>query len=583
MERHKDGGSLVAEVLKAQGVPYLFTLCGGHISPILVAAKQAGIQVVDTRQEATAVFAADAVARLSGIPGVAAVTAGPGVTNTITAVKNAQLAQSPLVLLGGATATALKNRGALQDIDQRALFKPHVKWLASAKSVKQIVPLLETAFRKSQEGVPGPVFVELPVDLLYPEEVVRKWYIGEGSKARSQKSLAGRLQHIYLKRHVQKLFAGTIQTAKGVPTGSTFPAPKSRSITKAAQLLHTARQPLLIVGSQSMQHFVGAPALAQAIEHLGVPVYLAGMARGLLGAEHPLQCRHQRRQALKAADLVILAGMPCDFRLHYGRQIPRSTRLISINRNRRELYLNRHPTLAAHSDPARFLHELAAAFTPPEDTWLHWRGQLAQLQKNREEEIQTISREASSGVNPVDLLTRIDSVLDEDSMIVADGGDFVATAAYTVQPRGPLAWLDPGVFGTLGVGAGFALGAKLVRPDSEVWILYGDGSVGYSLIELDTFVRHGLPVIAVVGNDGGWSQIAREQVAILGDDTGTTLSRAEYHRAAEGLGAQGLLLDQPEKISDTLTAARQTAREGTPVLINALIGKTEFRKGAISI
>jgi acetolactate synthase-1/2/3 large subunit len=583
MENSQHGGTLVAEVLKARGVRYLFTLCGGHISPILVASRQAGLQVIDTRHEDTAVFAADAVARLSGIPGVAAVTAGPGLTNTITAIKNAQLAQSPLILMGGATATALKNRGALQDIDQQALFKPHVKWSASTKSVSQIVPLLESAFQHAQEGVPGPVFIELPVDLLYPEEVVRKWYLGEADNPASPKNLAGRLQQAYLKRHLRKLFAGPIPTVQAGPAVSLYPLPKSRNIDRAVKLLRAAKRPIMIIGSQAMMHSVKVESLVNAVEHLEIPVYLAGMARGLLGVSHPLQCRHQRRQALKAADLVILAGMPCDFRLNYGRQIPGSARLISINRNRRDLSLNRRPTLGIHSDPARFLQGLSGVFTPQEENWSTWRAQLAQYQQSREGEIQTLARETTTGVNPIDLLTRIDSVIEQDSVIVTDGGDFVATAAYTVQPRTPLSWLDPGVFGTLGVGAGFALGAKLLRPESEVWILYGDGSVGYSLIELDTFVRHGLPVIAVVGNDGGWSQIAREQVAILGDETGTTLSCADYHRAAEGLGAKGYLLDQPDAITETLTAAKSTAQGGTPVLINALIGKTEFRKGAVSI
>jgi acetolactate synthase-1/2/3 large subunit len=174
-------------------------------------------------------------------------------------------------------------------------------------------------------------------------------------------------------------------------------------------------------------------------------------------------------------------------------------------------------------------------------------------------------------------------MLPDDSLIVADGGDFVGTASYTVRPRKPLSWLDPGVFGTLGVGAGFALGASLARPDSEVWAIFGDGAFGFSLIEFDTFVRHGIPVIAVVGNDGGWAQIAREQVKMLEDDVGTVLARSDYHRAAEGLGAAGLLLDQPENIGPVLLQARELAAQGRPVLINAWLGSTDFREGSISM
>ena len=198
------GGDLVADVLVRHGVRFLFTLCGGHISPILVGAKARGVRVIDTRHEATAVFAADAVARLTGVPGVAAVTAGPGVTNTITALKNAQLAQSPLVLLGGATATLLRGRGALQDIDQMALVRPHVKSAARVTRVRDLAPALESAFRICREGVPGPVFVECPVDLLYPEALVREWY---GAKAgKTARGLKGRARLWYVERHLARLF-----------------------------------------------------------------------------------------------------------------------------------------------------------------------------------------------------------------------------------------------------------------------------------------------------------------------------------------------------------------------------------------
>ena len=199
------GGDRIGSVLHALGVPFVFTLCGGHISPILVGCKRRGIRVVDVRHESTALFAADAVARLSGRPGVAVITAGPGVSNLITALKNAQLAQSPVVVLGGATATRLRGRGALQDIDQFELVGPHVKWKASASRVREIGPLIQRAFTVACSGVPGPVFVELPVDLLYPEEVVRDWY---RSNTQGARSLSGRLLGAYLTRHLDKIFAG---------------------------------------------------------------------------------------------------------------------------------------------------------------------------------------------------------------------------------------------------------------------------------------------------------------------------------------------------------------------------------------
>ena len=214
-----NGGELIAQVLEKQGVRFLFTLCGGHISPILVGAKRIGIRVVDVRHEVDAVFAADAAFRLTGVPGVAAVTAGPGVTNTITAVKNAQLAQSAVVILGGATATLLKGRGALQDIDQMALIAPHVKWSGVAKRVRELVPLLEEAFDESRSGVPGPVFLECPVDLLYDEELVRTWYGAAGKGG----GLSGAGLRFYLQRHVRNLFAGAEKPKPSAPRRPSAP------------------------------------------------------------------------------------------------------------------------------------------------------------------------------------------------------------------------------------------------------------------------------------------------------------------------------------------------------------------------
>jgi acetolactate synthase-1/2/3 large subunit len=574
------GGDLIAEVLKAQGVQFLFTLCGGHISPILVSCKQRGIRVIDVRHEVTAVFAADAVARLTGVPGVAAVTAGPGVTNTMTAVKNAQLAQSPVVLLGGATATALKGRGALQDIDQMALFKPHVKWAKSVQRVRDLVPALETAFKISKSAIPGPVFIECPVDLLYDESIVREWY---GIKSQGGRSLSERGLKWYLNRHVNQLFAGAEATASFLPPiDFAPPSLDPASIRLAAQKLQHVERPVLLVGSQALFDAMKDQLVVTAVERLGIPVYLSGMARGLLGKQHALLMRHKRREALKEADLVILAGVPCDFRLDYGRHLRRSTYLISANLNRIDLKKNRRPNLAILGDPGLFLYQLAKDLSVP-DYWKNWREQLRQRDHDRENEIRHQAAEPNALLNPLHLCLQIEKALPPDAIIVADGGDFVATASYTVNPSGPLTWLDPGVFGTLGVGAGFALGAKLCRPESEVWILFGDGSVGYSLVEFDTFVRHNIPVLAVVGNDAGWTQIAREQIEMLKDDVGTVLRFTDYHTVVEGFGGKGFLLKESQHIEEILQQARVAVSQGYPVLVNAHIGKTAFRKGSISM
>ena len=573
------GGNRVAAVLAAQGVRFLFTLCGGHISPILTGARSAGIRVVDTRHEATAVFAADAVARLTGVPGVAALTAGPGLTNAITPIKNAQLAQSPIVVLGGATATMLKGRGALQDIDQMALLQPHVKLAIGVSNVRDLVPALERAFAEARSGVPGPVFVECPVDLLYPEEVVREWYGLGGKKG----GIAGWAQRVYLGRHVNRMFADASRTQPAPAMVEPVPAADSGVVLQIARKLKAAKRPVLIAGSQAVCEPDRVAAVAEAVDRLGVPTYLSGMARGLLGERHSLHCRHQRRRALKEADMVILAGVPCDFRLDYGRSIGRGATLVAANRSRHDLKLNRSPDVAVGADPGSFLVDLARAAPAGVEAWAEWRQKLAGRDDTREAEIDTQAAVEGELVNPVALCQAINEVLPADSVVVADGGDFVGTASYIVRPRSPLSWLDPGVFGTLGVGAGFALGAKLCRPEAEVWAIFGDGSVGYGLSEFDTFVRHELPIIAVVGNDACWSQIAREQVKLLEDDTAVMLGRTDYHRVVAGFGAGGLIIEDRESVKDVLRQARDIANGGHAVLVNALLDRSDFREGSISI
>lgn len=575
------GGDWVAQVLKAQGVQFVFTLIGGHISPILTASKARGIRVIDTRHEVNAVFAADAVARLTGVPGVAVVTAGPGVTNTLTAVKNAQMAQSPVVLIGGAAATALKGRGALQDIEQIPLFKSVVKWAKAVKRVKDIVPSLEEAFRQAQDGVPGPVFVELPVDLLYGQEIVQEWY---GIKSGGGKSLGARAVQGYLTFHARRLFAGAEGQRVSAKFAPVVPTPDGGKIGQAAARIAQAKRPLLLVGSQALLTVDAVDQVAAAVEKLGIPVYLSGMARGLLGRDHPLQMRHKRRNALREADCVILAGVPVDFRLDYGNHIRRGATFISANRSKVDLTKNRKPDVAILGDPGLFLRGLADQPALPGDR-SDWIATLRARDEARNAEIrgQMAEPSGSDRVNPLQLFAQLDRHLGEDAILVADGGDFVGTASYILQPPGPLTWLDPGPFGTLGVGAGFALGAKLARPDADVWIIYGDGSCGYSLAEFDTFARHGIAVTALVGNDAGWSQIARDQVAILGDDVATVLAHTDYDRVAAGFGGQGIRLADPELVDDALAAAAQASAQGHSVLINAILADSDFRKGSLSM
>jgi acetolactate synthase-1/2/3 large subunit len=458
--------------------------------------------------------------------------------------------------------------------------RPHVKLAAAVRRVADLAPVLEDAFETARRGVPGPTFVECPVDLLYPESTVRGWYAREtgGSGGVSARAAAW-----YATRHLDHLFAERAPLPRrrsGLQWEITVSAVTTRLVARAADLLRRAERPVVVVGSQALSRPHLAPAVADAVGTLGAPVFLAGMARGLLGRDHRLQLRRGRKEALREADVVLLAGVPCDFRLDYGCHIGRRAKVIAVDASLREAFMNRWPSLPVIAHPGEVLVALARSVSCDAGRVEPWLKALRA--RDRSHGASCLS--SCERVDPIRLCGAIDAAMDpRRSIVVVDGGDFVATASYIVRPAGPLSWLDPGVFGTLGVGAGFALGAVISRPDAEVWLLYGDGSLGYSLVELDTFRRHGLPVIAVVGNDGSWGQIARDQVSILGDDVATVLERSEYHEAARGLGAEGLVIESDEQVVPVLERAKALARRGRPVLVNVLLATTDARSGSVSI
>jgi acetolactate synthase-1/2/3 large subunit len=575
------GGDVIGEVLARRGIKHLFTLCGGHISPILVGCKKRQIRVVDMREEVNAVFAADAAARLTGNVGVAAVTAGPGVTNTITALKNAQMAESPVLVFGGATATVLKGRGSLQDIDQISILQSITKWATRVTTVKSLGPTVERAMDIALGGVPGPVFIEVPIDLLYPEETVRKWTFAEAT----MKGPLGDALRFYLRGHLYRQFEQPHVPlhAPTMPSVADFTVSSdvAGQVADVADQLARAKRPLLVLGSQTLVNQPDPNRVADALRSLGIPVYLGGMARGLLGKTSDIQFRHERGKALKQADLVIVCGFPFDFRLKYGQAIPKSAKLVGVNLSASTLRKNRIPDTAVRMHPGEFLIALSKrAKNVARNEWLTT---LREREDARDAEIGKAQPRVKGRVNPLTFFLELEKKLADDAILVADGGDFVGTASYVLRPRGPLGWLDPGVYGTLGVGGGFATGAALCRPKSEVWILWGDGSSAYSLAEFDTFVRHGLAPIAVIGTDALWAQIARDQTELLGDDVGTTLRDTSYEMVAKGYGGEGLLLDDESKIGEVLDEAKRIARSGRPVCVNVLLAASDFRKGSISV
>uniref|UniRef100_A0A8C5ETC0 2-hydroxyacyl-CoA lyase 2 n=1 Tax=Gouania willdenowi TaxID=441366 RepID=A0A8C5ETC0_GOUWI len=492
----RHGGESVAEVLRAHGIKYVFTLVGGHISPILVACEKVGIRVVDTRHEATAVFAADAVS-----------------------------------------------------------------------------------------GTPGPVFIEFPLDTLYPFHLVSKEFIPKSPP----KGLMGNLIAWYMKNHMLNLYAGAWEPRDVSPLPVHIPLATDDQVQKCIELVSRAKKPVILLGSQAVLAPTPAEEIRKALEGLGIPCFLGGMSRGILGKDSPIQIRQNRRDALKEADLVLLAGTVCDFRLGYGRVLSRHSKIIAVNRDKSQLLKNSDlfwkPTIAVQGDVGSLLVQLSKGlkgYHCPQE----WPQSLKAQDATKEAANRAKAEEKTEQhLNPLKVLYRVDELMAEDAVIVVDGGDFVGSAAYILRPRGPLHWLDPGAFGTLGVGGGFALGAKLCRPDSEVWIIYGDGSSGYSIAEFDTFTRHKTPIIAVVGNDAGWTQISREQVPMLGSNVACGLAFTDYHTVADGYGGKGYLMgrEDEEKMSDIIRKAQKETREGKATLLNVLIGKTNFREGSVSV
>jgi thiamine pyrophosphate-dependent acetolactate synthase large subunit-like protein len=365
-----------------------------------------------------------------------------------------------------------------------------------------------------------------------------------------------------------------------VSAGTSF---SNQDVHRTLKALSQSARPVLVMGSGAMADPSKAQALATAVRKLGIPVYLSGMARGLLGPADPLQCLHERKKALKTADCIVLAGVPADFRLDYGRQFNRTARLIAISRNKPDLTMNMPAVyLARQTDPARFLVVLSASASGLPD-WSNWKKTLQEYQQSRETGIDNMATESMAGINPVALFRSLGKTLPPNSVLVADGGDFAATASYTLRPGQPLHWLDPGVFGTLGAGGGFALGAALQYRDDYVWIIYGDGSAAYSLAEFDIFTRHNLKVCAIIGNNGSWEQIARDQVDILGSDVAVNLPQSDYQYIGAAFGAAGERVDNLKDFEQAVQKAIQSMDRGVPYIINAITGKSSFRKGSISM
>src|SRR5215470_13574117 len=498
------GGHVVARQLKNEAVRCVFTLCGGHVAPIYDGCLREGIDIIDTRHEQAAVHAADGWARLTRQAGVAILTAGPGVTDGVTGVA------AELRFIG---------KGALQEMEQTSLLRPITKASFTAADPRRLGEYVRTAFRIATSGVPGPVFVELPFDVLCAQ--------------------------------VQDPFYPALP--RPWPRQPGDPA----AVEAAAKLLGAAQKPIVFAGSQIWWDDA-AGALARFAERTGIPVFTNAMGRGALPPEHPLAFNMARKKALRSADVVLVVGTPLDFRVGYGAAITAQAKIVQIDRDPTKVAQNRDAEIALLGDARSILDQLVEA-TPARrlDAW------AGELRAEENKQAAGIAAHAASNDRPINhyrLAKAIADAIDDDTILIGDGGDCVAMAARILAPKKPGHWLDPGPLGCLGVGAPFALAAKKLYPDKKVLVLSGDGSFGLNGFDFETAVRFKLPVTVVVANDAAWGQIRGPQVMIFGAERApaTKLAPTRYDKIVEGMGGRGHHVEDPAQLTPTIRAALES-------------------------
>jgi len=517
------GGQLVARMLKKEGVGTVFTLSGLHVAPIYVGCVDEGIRIVDTRHEQAAAHAADAWARLTRGVGVAIVTAGPGVTDAVTGVANAWAANVPLVLIGGAAPTFNQGRGSLQEMPQTQLFAGITKWSDRIPSPDLVPGYLARAFRVARAGRPGPVFLEIPWDVLSngADEAAADAVTRYRTEARSP----------------------------GDP----------RQIEPALQLLVGAERPVVLAGSSIWWDDAPA-ALDRFATRSGIPVYLNGMGRGCLPPEHACFFQHSRKEALGAADVVLVVGTPLDFRVGYGTEptFAAGARVIQVDVDASEIGRNRPIEVGIVGDSRSVLLQLEAGARPALGA-SPWRERLRGSEAARAEKQRAFEESDQRPIHHFRLAKAIDDVARRagDVTFVGDGGNVVAVAAKVLRVPKPGRWLDPGPLGCLGVGAPFAIAAKLLAPERPVCVIQGDGAFGLNGFDYETAVRFGLPMVVVVGNDAAWGQIRVPQRALYGEDRSpaTSLAPTRYDRVVEAFGGKGEHVDDPKDLVPALERA----------------------------
>jgi len=523
----------LVRVLEAEGVDTLFTLTGGHILPLIDACVVAGIDVVDVRHEQAAAHAADAYARLTGRLGVAAVTAGPGATGAVTGIATAWNASSPVLLLVGRHPRFEELRGGLQEMDHPPLFDAITAWTYTAMDADRLADVGVAAARHAFAGRGGPVVIDIPWDVQAQE--VGATPVPDLSTVRANR-----------------------------PAGA-----DQATVDEVVGMVAAAERPV-IFGGTGLRWAKPAP-LAEFAEAIGSPVFLNSLARGSLSWDHPLLGNRARSFALGGADLVIALGVDWDFRTKFGAVVAPDASVVHVDAEPTRVGWNRGAEVGLAADPgvfvAQLLSEIGGARAPESD----WLRLVREQETAAQETARAASRSDESPVHPERFAREVAEFFGPDAIVAADGGDIVSTTAKWLQTSEPGHLLDPGPFGCLGVGAPFALAAKTLYPEAMVGIVYGDGAFGFNAMEYDSLVRHDLPVIGVIGNDGAWNNIRGLHRAMFPDRVvAADLGVRPYHAMVEGLGGYGEFVDDPSELRPALERA---AESGLPALVNVHIAE----------
>ncbi|MEZ4292366.1 MAG: thiamine pyrophosphate-binding protein [Myxococcota bacterium] len=544
------GGKLAAKALKEAGVEVVFTLSGGHIMPLYDGCLDEGIKIVDVRHEQAAVHAADAWARCNpGKIGVAAITAGPGVTDGVTGIANAWRANSPILVFGGQGPFENLRRGSLQEMDHLGVVRPITKYCDAVYQTKRIPEYIELAIRHAVSGIPGPAYLEIPMDIF---------------------------------------MGGVPANEVRIPRIRTEPprlSPDRDEVRRAIDLLRKAKRPMLMAGT-SVKWSKAAPELNRFIAETHIPTYTNGMGRGSVPPDSPEFLNRSRRDALEKIDCILLAGTLLDFRMRFGQTIPADAKVIQLDMDATLIGQNRQADVP-------LVGNLACTFEALSDEmksqsvrldFSGWRDELRAIEVKAEKKVEAKLNSDEVPIDPQRMCREVRDWLDtlDSPIVIGDGGDIVATAAKIIPVRSEGAWMDPGPLGTLGVGMPFALSAKLAHPDRPVVIIYGDGSFGFNGFEYDTAVRFGLPIIGIVGNDAAWGQMMRPQGAIYGWDRleGVLLNRTRYDKVVEALGGHGEHVTEPGQLCGALERA---AASGKPALVNVEIRQDREYSGGIYV